>query len=229
MGKKDRSALCTAAIVAGFQNLPSWQPLAYQNSLSPSYVQITDSSDFLGVPPRQRNPPHQTCVFPIFPLTMENLQRWCKTFTHWPWHPTMGACDFSGFNSCSSESTKDASWTMQSQAAHATRKTNSTQLNAKLSSWILHPAELGNSDVCKPKLPLNDAPCRWPFKVVLEVSVWPHFIAKTAVLTTTGGQRASLTGVGNGHGWANLALIFWHLDLEKTKTPAPFLSAPGET
>ena len=46
-----------------------------------------------------------------------------------------------------------------------------SQLNVKLLVCILHPAELGNSDVCKPKLPLNDAPCRWPFKVVLEVSV----------------------------------------------------------
>ena len=105
---------------------------------------------------------------------------------------------------------------------------NCSQLSAKLSSWILHPAELGNSDVCKPKLPLNDAPCRWPFKVVLEVSVWPHFIAKSAVLTTTGPQRASLTGVGNRHGWANLVLSFLAIP-ERTNTSVPLLSARGET
>ena len=77
-GKKDGSAPCTAAIVAGFQNLPSWQPLAYQNSLSSSYVQIRDSSDLLGLPPSQRNHSHQTCVFPIFPLTMGNVQGGAK-------------------------------------------------------------------------------------------------------------------------------------------------------
>ena len=39
-----------------------------KTQLSPSYVQIVDSSDLLGVPLGKRNHPHQTCVFPRFSI-----------------------------------------------------------------------------------------------------------------------------------------------------------------
>ena len=87
--KKDGFVPCTAVIVAGFQSLPSWRALAYQNSLSRSYVQIVDSSDLVGVPLGKRNHPDQTFVFPdFFPLKMDKCQRWCKkqALTLAPYH-----------------------------------------------------------------------------------------------------------------------------------------------
>ena len=75
--KKDGSAPCTAAIVAGFKNLPSWRPLAYQNSLSPSCAQVVDSSDLLGVLWAKETTHIKQASSPVFPQKMGNVQRWC--------------------------------------------------------------------------------------------------------------------------------------------------------
>ena len=75
-GNRDGSALCTAAIVAGFQNSPSWRLLVLPNFI----VSIIRSSraqfSFAGIPLGKRNHPHQTCVFPSWSTeSAKNVQK----------------------------------------------------------------------------------------------------------------------------------------------------------
>ena len=96
---------------------------------------------------------------------------------------------------------------MQSQTAHATRKESAVNSmpNYRVGcctslSWA---TQMSTNQSCPLTMPLVGGPSRsfWRFQ-------FDPIFALTAVLTTTGGQRASLTGVGNGHGWANLVLNF---------------------
>ena len=119
---------------------------------------------FAGSPFGAKETTHIKLCLAHFPMTMENVQRWHKKFKHWAWHPNLGAWRFCGFNSCSFESTTDASRTMQSQAERATWK--KFVVNSVPNFRVGYYTSLGwatqmcASQICPLTMPLAGGPSR---------------------------------------------------------------------